>query len=124
MNNHKNKELDRLIRENRQRDPQFRLAVLFVVVLAGIVGFLFFGPARDVSFQKVLVREIKLMTETRGFDVVLIVDTNNGILSLPAKDPFGRIVVGSSVCLRSSTGPILRLFGSVQYTIETGIFCQ
>jgi len=124
LKKHQKKELDRLIRESRLRNPQLRLAVLFVVVLAVIVGFLFFGPAREVSFQKVTVRGVNQMIETRGADVMLVLDTGNGTLSIPTKDPFGSIVVGSSICLKSFTGPILNILGSQQYTIEADIFCR
>ena len=55
---------------------------------------------------------------------MLVLDTGNGTLSIPTKDPFGSIVVGSSICLKSSTGPILNILGSQQYTIEADIFCR
>lgn len=124
MDKQQRKELDRLIRENRLRNPQLRLAILFILVLAAIVGFLFLGPTREVSFQKVTVLGVNQMIETRGVDVMLVLDTSNGTLSIPTKDSFGNIVVGSSVCLRSSTGPIQNVFGSAQYTIEADIFCR
>lgn len=124
LNNQHNKEIDRLIRESRLRNPQLWLKILFAVVFIGVVGVLFFGPTRAVSFQKVNVREIKHMTGIKGPNIMLVVDTGNGILSVPSKDRFGRIVVGDTICLRSSTGPILKLVGSTLYTVESNIFCQ
>ena len=124
MEKQRKKELDRIIRENRLRNPQLRLAILFIIILVAIVGFLFLGPTKEVGFQKVIVQEIHLMTGIKGPDVMLVLDIGNGTLSIPTKDPFGRIAVGSSVCLRSSTGPIQNIFGSALYTIEADIFCR